>query len=158
VLIASVLALFPLAAAAKPSWDQGANIKTAAEHLAQIQRSAGLPGALQFIAACYKTHGLASNYSQPFEACIVQDYILTKVAAAIYQRLPQDAREKLRTPDPEAMLAAMSRRVSQAFAQYKVPDNDARHLLARVDREGLAVFSKASSPENPSPPEQSNEE
>ncbi len=136
---AALIALSALQAAAKPGWDQA--------RLAQLQRSGGLTGAYQFISACYKTHGLASAYSQPFEACIIQDYILTKMTAAVYQRLTEDARQKLGAPEPQSMLAAMSRRVSLAFAQYKISEADARSLLTRTEREGLPVFAKATFPQ-----------
>lgn len=144
---AALLALAAAPLAAKPNWNQSANIKSAAERLAQLQRARGAIGTFQFIDACYRTHSLASSYSEAFEACIVQDYIHSSLTAAVYQRIPKETRERMRSPDPEAIIAAMTRRISQAFAHYKLPPAEARAFLKLVDEQGLKVFGKARFPE-----------
>ncbi len=62
----------------------GANIKEAAERIGTIQRTRGAEAAIKHIDACYRTHGLASAYSAPFEACIAQDYMQTKLLTRVY--------------------------------------------------------------------------
>ena len=147
LLAALLAAVFATPGAAKPAWDQTANVKTAAAHLAQMQRTQGALAAFQFIAACYRTHGLASNYSQAFEACIVQDYMHSSILAAVYQRLPKEARQKMRMPEPDELMSSMSQRVSAAFAQYKVPQKEARDLLKVVDKYGMPLLANVRQPD-----------
>lgn len=124
------------------TWDQPANIREAAERIAKIQRAGGAQAAIQHIDACYRTHGLASNYSAPFEGCIAQDYLQTKILTQIYSRLPAEQLQKLRAPTPDAMAQAMGRRVVAAFSQYKVSAASADAFKVMVDKHGLPVFLK----------------
>jgi hypothetical protein len=124
----------------KPTWDQAANIRDAAARIAKLQRAQGAQAAMNFIDACYRTHSLAEAYSAPFEACIAQDYLLTKTLTQIYSRLPPEARQKLKAPSPEALAQAMGHRVVAAFSQYKVPAADAEAFKKLVDEHGAPVF------------------
>jgi len=139
-------------AMAKPPWNQAANIREAAERLIELQRARGPLGTFKYIADCYRTHGLASRYSEAFEACIVQDYIHSTLTAALYQRIPKEEREKMRAPEPEALMQAMTQRIAQAFAQYKVPAGEAQAFLLLVNQHGLKEFGKLLSGE-PAPGE-----
>src|SRR5262245_46794771 len=147
LLALALLAIGNAPLAAKPGWDQAANVKSAAERLADLQRARGALGTFKFISDCYQTHGLASAYSEAFEACIVLDYIHSTLTAAIYQRIPEDARQKMGSPEPQALMNAMSQRIAQAFARYKVPPAEARAFLRLVEQQGLKVFSQARFPE-----------
>jgi hypothetical protein len=157
LLALALLAAGSTALAAKPGWDQLANIKVAAERLAQLQRARGALGTFKFISDCYRTHGLASAYSEYFEACIVQDYIHSILTASVYQRIPKDARERMGAPEPDALVAAMKHRISEAFARYKVPPAEARAFILLIDQQGLKVFGEARFPEGPAPAEQPEE-
>lgn len=124
----------------KPSWDQAANIRAAAEHLGQLQRTRGAKGAYDYIAACYKTQGLASDYAAPFEACIAQDYMQTQVLALIYSRLKPDQLKTMQAPTPLELADAMGRRVTAAFSQYKIQVSYANDFKKLVDKHGFPVF------------------
>ena len=65
------------------TWDHVANIKASAEHLAKLQQAKGALGAFEFIANCYKTHELAEEFGSALEGCLVQDYIHSKITAAV---------------------------------------------------------------------------
>lgn len=124
------------------TWDRTANIKEAAERIGLIQRTRGAEAAIKHIDACYRTHGLASAYSAPFEGCIAQDYMETKLLARIYGRLPPDQLRKIRAPTAEQLAQAMGHRVVAAFRQYKVSALDAETFKAEVDKVGMPVFLK----------------
>ncbi len=126
----------------KATWDQPANIREAAERIAKIQRARGAQAAIQHIDACYRTHSLASAYSAPFEGCIAQDYLQTKMLTQVYARLPADQLQKLKAPTPDAMAQAMGRRVVAAFSQYNVSVASADEFKTLVDKHGLPVFLK----------------
>ena len=130
----------PAEGAPKATWDQAANIKGAAEHLGKLQRSRGAKGAYDFIAACYKTQGLAESYSAPFEACIAQDYMQTQVLAMIYSRLSPDKLKQMKAPTPAELADAMGRRVVSAFSQYKISVAYANEFKKLVDKNGFPVF------------------
>jgi hypothetical protein len=137
----------PPAAAAPPvdvpiTWDREANIKEAAERIGLIQRTRGAEGAIKHIDACYRTHGLASAYSAPFEACIAQDYMETKLLTRIYGRLPPDQLRKVHAPTADQLAQAMAHRVVAAFSQYKVSASDAEAFKTEVDKVGMPVFLK----------------
>lgn len=122
------------------SWDQAGNIRGAAEHLGKLQRSRGAKGAYDFIAACYKTQGLAESYSAPFEACIAQDYMQTQVLAQIYSRMTAEQLKNLNAPSAPQLADAMGRRVVAAFTQYKIPVSYAGDFKKLVDQHGFPVF------------------
>ncbi len=136
------------APAASVTWDQPANIRDAAERIGKIQRAKGADGAVKFIDACYRTHGLASAYSAPFEGCIAQDYLLTKLLTRIYGRLSPEALRKIGAPSAELLAQSMGRRVVAAFSQYKVTAAEAEKFKVEVDRHGLPVFLKVVFPKS----------
>lgn len=145
--LTAMAAATPLAATeaadGDPDWDQVANIKEAANHLAELQRTRGATKAFEFIDACYKTHSLSSKYTRAFEACIAQDYMETQVLALVYSRIPVDTLNKLRAPTPELLAKSMSLRVAQAFANYKVPAARVQAFKKLVDEHGFPVFFTA---------------
>ena len=134
------------ASAAPRTWDHVANIKTAAVHLSELQKTRGALGAFEFIAACYQTHELAEDFGAPLEACLVQDYIHSKLTAAIYAKLPAAERTRMGAPSPEEMVASMLRRFGGTFARYKLKEADARKLIADIDKHGIPEFTKARFP------------
>lgn len=127
-------------------WDQAANIKLSALHLAGLQQAKGALGAYEFIANCYKTHELNSKYGAALEGCIVQDYIHSKVTAAVYAQLPAAERERMSLPDPQEMVSTMLRRVGKAMGSYKIAEADARKFVAQVEAVGIPTFAKARFP------------
>jgi hypothetical protein len=129
------------------SWDQTANIKSSALHLASLQQAKGALGAYEFIANCYKTHELNSKYGAALEGCLVQDYIHSKVTAAVYAQLPVAERERLSLPDPQEMVATMLKRVGKAMGNYKIAEADARKFVAAVETVGIPTFAKARFPQ-----------
>lgn len=124
------------------TWDRAANIKEAAERIGLIQRTRGAEAAIKHIDACYRTHGLASAYSAPFEGCIAQDYLQTKLLSRIYGRLPPEQLRKMGAPTANQLAQAMGRRVVAAFQQYKVSAADATAFQTEVDKVGMPVFLK----------------
>ncbi len=128
------------------TWDHVANIKAAAVHLAQLQQAKGASGTYDFISACYQTHELAEEFSAPFEGCLVQDYLHSKVTAAVYSKIPAEERSKMGAPSPEELVGAMLRRFGAAFARYKLKEADARKLIADIDKHGIPAFTKARFP------------
>lgn len=148
VVFATALAVVALggAGADAKTWDHVANIKASAEHLAKLQQAKGALGAYEFIASCYKTHELAEEFGSALEGCLVQDYIHSKVTAAVYSRLPEGERQRLGVPAPEDLVRSMLGRVGGAMAKYKLKEADARKLLADIDKHGVPVFTKARFP------------
>ncbi len=144
-LVASVLAASAVEAKPK-AWDRTANIKASAISLAQLQQSKGAMGAYQFIANCYQTHALNSDYGSALEGCLVQDYIHSKVTAAVYSNLPVGERVRLDLPAPDELVGAMLKRVGAALAQYKISEVDARKFVAQVETVGVPTFAKARFP------------
>lgn len=130
-------------ATAKPAWDQVANIKRSALFLAELQKSRGAGGTYTHIANCYRTLELGSRYGEGFESCLVLDYIHSKVTAAVYSKLPAAERQKMGVPEPEQLMRAMSQRLASGFAQYKIPQADARAFVGLVEKYGVPAFSAA---------------
>jgi hypothetical protein len=144
--IAAALLLVALASqapAATGKWDHAANIKDAASRLAKLHRREGSPGVVKFLEACYRTHLLASAYSQGLEACMAQDYMHSQVLALIYSRLPPQDREKLKAPSPEFIAQGMGQRFGAVFSQYKVPVKEAEDFKRLVDKHGFPEFMRA---------------
>lgn len=140
----------------KPTWDQAANIRAAAENLGKLQRTRGAKGVYDFIGACYKTHGLAETYGAAFESCIAQDYMQTQVLAMIYSRLSPDKLRELGSPSAPQLADAMGKRFVSAFSQYKIPVAYVKDFKALVDQHGFpiflaAVFPNAKIPTSPIP-------
>ncbi len=133
----------PSVAAADPDWDQIANIKEAATHLAELQRTQGATKAFAFIDACYKTHSLSSEYTKAFEACIAQDYLETQILTLIYSRLPPDALKRMGAPSPAMLVNTMGKRVTAAFATYKMPPDRIETFAKLVDEHGFPIFFQA---------------
>jgi len=139
----------PAAAEFKASWDQVMNIRDAAERIGRLQRVKGASAAYTFIDACYRTHGLSEKYSAGFEGCIAQDYIQTKMLAQVYTRVEPGVLKKMGAPTAEALAQAMGRRISTAFAQYKVPVAYVEQFKKLVDEHGMPAFVKIVFPKPP---------
>jgi len=143
-----------------PEWDQVANIKDAATRLAALQRRRGATRAYEFIDACYRTHILSEKYTKALEACIAQDYMETQVLALVYSRVPPDTLRREGVPSPQMLADAMGRRITAAFANYKMPVSYVEAFKKLVDEHGFPLFfktlfpnSKMSPRPKPSPPE-----
>jgi hypothetical protein len=124
----------------KPTWDRIANVETAANQIGEIQARQGVEQAFKFISACYKTHGLASNYSKSFEGCIAQDYIVSKTLAQVYSRLPRETLDRMGAPTAEKIDQSFQQRAASAFELYKRTPEDALALRGIVEARGLPVF------------------
>lgn len=124
------------------AWDRPANIRDAAARIGTLQRTRGTEAAIRHIDACYRTHSLAETYSAPFEACIAQDYLVTKMLVQVYGRLAPDERDKLGSPSPAQLAHAMGQRIVAAFSQYQVSVASAEAFKTEVDRHGLPVYLK----------------
>jgi hypothetical protein len=152
-IIVAVLVLFAGPVSAAPGkWDHAANIKDAAGRLALLHRREGSPGVLKFLDACYRTHLLASTFTQGLEACMAQDYMHTQVLATIYARLPAEQRAKTGAPSPEVIANGMGKRFVSAFSQYKVPVSEAEAFKKLIDSQGFPVFLKAVFPNSAGKP------
>jgi hypothetical protein len=134
-------------AAAAPDWDRVDNIKTVARVIGEIQARQGSDRAFQFIAACYKTHGLSSKYSKAIEGCIAQDFMLMEVLARIYSRVDPDVLKKQGAPSVETIVHALNRRVGGTLAQYELKASDGQALKTLVDTHGMPEFLKIVFPE-----------
>jgi hypothetical protein len=131
------------AAPRKPDWDQSANIKDAAQRIAEIQRTQGATKAFNYIDDCYKTHSLSSEYTKAFEGCIAQDYLETQILALVYSRLPPETLKKMGAPEPKQLAQSMGQRITAAFATYKIPVARVEKFKKIVDEDGFPVFFKA---------------
>jgi hypothetical protein len=138
-----VLTAMPEASAAKETWNHVANIKDAANRLAELHKREGSPGVLKFLDACYRTHMLASEFSQGLEACMAQDYMHSQVLAKVYGAIPEADRLRMGTPSPEQIANGMGQRFVAAFAQYKMSVKDAEDFKKLVDKNGLPLFVNA---------------
>ena len=141
------------AKAEKPAWDRAANIKDAAERLGVLHKREGSQGVLKFLDACYRTHLLASDYNKGLEACMAADYMHSKVLVEVYARIPAQERSKHQAPSPEYIAKTMSNRFSSAFAQYKLPPEEAGVFKKLVDTHGFPVFVKAVFPKAETAPQ-----
>ena len=128
------------------SWDRIANIRTSAKALAELQVAKGALGTYEFIASCYKTHELGSQYGAALEGCLVLDYLHSKVTAAVYEKLPPGERDRLGLPAPDDLVGAMLKRVGGAMATYRITEVQARKFVAEIETHGLPVFAKARFP------------
>ena len=142
-ILAAALVLATLPAAANPQWDRVANVKDAAQRLAALHRQQGSNGVLKFLDACYRTHTLASEFSQALESCMAQDYMHSRILAEIYGRLPEAERARLNTPTPALIARTMNDRFAAVFQQYKVSRSEAEAFRKLVDTYGMPVFLKA---------------
>jgi hypothetical protein len=131
------------AAPGKPDWDQSANIKDAAQRIAEIQRTQGATKAFNYIEDCYKTHSLSSEYTKAFEGCIAQDYLETQILALVYSRLPPETLKKMGAPEPKMLAETMGQRITAAFATYKIPVTRVEKFKKVVDEDGFPVFFRA---------------
>lgn len=144
--VAALVAASGQTDAASKSWDHVANIKAAAAHLAQLQIAKGALGAYEFIDACYKTHELAEEFAAPLEGCIVQDWIHTRITAAVYAGLPPDQRAKMGSPSPEELESGMRRRVGYILTKFKVKQEDAEKLTRQIVEYGVPSYKAARFP------------
>ncbi len=99
----------------------------------------GRPRPSRFIDACYRTHSLSSDYTKAFEACIAQDYLETQILALIYSRMSPEALKRTGAPTPQMLAETMSRRVSGAFAQYKISKEQIADVQAQRRRARLSA-------------------
>lgn len=129
------------------TWDQAASIRGAAERLGRLHRARGAKAAYELIDNCYRTHSLASTYTEGFETCIAQDYLETRTLMQVYARMPPDALQKLGVPSPQQLAESMGRRVSAAFHQYKKSQAYADQVRALIDQHGMPVFLSIVFPE-----------
>lgn len=134
---------FHTAQAAVPSWNQVANVKDAAQRLAKLHRSEGTQGVMKFLEACYKTHMLASEFTQGLEACMAQDYMHSQELAAIYSKVPEADRVRLKAPSPELISGTMAKRFEAVFEQYHIDKADAEKFKKAVDQYAFPIFLKA---------------
>lgn len=142
---AALLACYVASASAapgRPDWDQSANIKDAAQRIAEIQRTQGATKAFNYIEDCYKTHSLSSEYTKAFEGCIAQDYLETQILALVYSRLPPETLKKMGAPEPRQLAQSMGQRITAAFATYKIPVARVEKFKKIVDDDGFPVFFK----------------
>ena len=137
------LAVATSAASGKETWDHVANIKDAAKRLGELHQREGSAGVLKFLDACYRTHMLASEFTQGLESCMAQDYMHSQVLAKIYAAIPEADRQRMGTPSPEQIATGMGQRFVAAFSQYKMGVKEAEAFKKLVDKNGLPVFVKA---------------
>jgi hypothetical protein len=137
-----VVAAGPVNAEA-PKWDRIANIKEMAVHIGTVQRTQGAERALQFIDACYRTHGLGSAYSKSFEGCIVADYLLAQALVAVISKVPSEELRKAGTATPDEIVSAVRVRIGSAFGQYGVTSADASAFVALAEQHGMFPFMRA---------------
>ena len=150
LLVASQALMLSIPADAKgKEWDHIANIKSSATQLAQLQIAKGAQGTYEFIAACYKTHSLNSEFGAALEGCLVLDYIHSNVTAAVYAKVDPQERGRMGMPEPRELVGTMLKRVGDAMANYKITEAEARKFIADVDKYGTPVFTKARFPKAP---------
>jgi hypothetical protein len=129
--------------AAKPSWDQKANIAEAATRLAQLHLRQGSQGVVKFLDACYRTHTIAERFTQGLEACLTQDYIHSQALAIIYARMPEAERTKQGMPSAEIITRMVAERMATVFQRYKIASPEADAFRKSIDLHGFPVFLKA---------------
>jgi hypothetical protein len=128
------------ALAAAPAWNQGDNVKAAAKQLADIQQRQGAEGAVRFISACYKTHGLASQYSKAYEGCVAQDYMQARALALVYARVDDATLKQKGIPTAEAVTRSLNARLNAAFAKYQIRPEDGQSFVRLVETQGVPVY------------------
>lgn len=146
---AAVLALALVAMAGRgeaKSWNQVANIKASAVKLAELQVAKGALGTFEFIANCYRTHELAEKFGASLQGCMVQDYIHSRITAAVYAKLPESERQRMGVPGPDDLVNGMLGRVGATMAKYKLTQADAEKFIADIDKHGIPAFTKARFP------------
>jgi hypothetical protein len=127
------------------AWDKIENIREAASRIRFMQDQRGYAGASAAVEECYffalrpgRTYGKAT------ERCMAQDYVISQVAARVFSSVSPEARRLSNSPEPEAVLLAMNRRILKTMAYFKVPEQDARAFIALVKEHGFAAFEARS--------------
>jgi hypothetical protein len=128
------------AKAASPNWNQSENIKAAAKQLAEIQQRQGAEGAVRFISACYKTHGLASAYSKSYEGCVAQDYMQARALALVYARVDEATLKQKGIPTVQDVTQSLNVRMNAAFAKYQIAAQDGQSFVRLVETLGVPVY------------------
>ena len=141
--ILALLAGLASPALAEKIWDHTANVKANAQRAADLQQARGALGTFEYIASCYKTHSLASEFGSAIEGCMVVDYINSVSLSSVYARMTPEQRVETRVPDPSAIMTSMSQRLAATFQQYKLPKERFEAFGKLVEAEGLPVYSKA---------------
>lgn len=147
----AAFAMSAAASAAPGNWDHEENIKDAAERLVKLHRRSGSAGVLKFLANCYRTHRIASEFTKGLEACMAQDYMHTKVLTSIYARLPDAELEKRGAPTATRIASDMNARFVSSFMQYKVTVADAEDFKKIVEKVGFPIFVKGVLPKSKAP-------
>lgn len=122
------------------TWDRIAHVKEVTARLITMHRQRGSEGVTKFLGECYRTHRLASAYTQGLEGCIVQDYVHTQVLALVYSRIPPEAWKTMKAPTVLELAEGMSRRFNVVFSQYNIPEAEANSLKIVMDKHGLPMF------------------
>ena len=138
--------------AAKPGWDRAKTVRVAAERLAELQKRQGAEAVAKFLDACYRTHTLASKFSEPLDTCMAQDLMFSEVLATVYGRLTPEARRERKLPSPEQISASLAARIGSVVTQYKLKDADTKALADAVAAHGMPIFLAAMFPKAGEPP------
>ncbi len=109
---------------------QIANVRKAAVDFAELLSTNGADAAEASVLSCYR-EGLASaKTSRPqLEYCITQDVLLSQTQAEIYAHLASRGRRPSGLPDPDEVIARLTKRVTAAFSRLKVPPDEVSAFL-----------------------------
>lgn len=144
--MAAIVALTVATVAGEPAratgenWDHKANITDAAKRLVVLHRREGSTGVLKFLAACYKTHLLSSEFTAGLESCMAQDLMHAQILAVVYSRLPPERIKQMGAPTPEIIAKSMNARITSSFMQYKVTVKEGEEFKRLVNNHGMPIF------------------
>jgi hypothetical protein len=125
------------------SWDQPAHIREVSAELANRVRAKGADQVSAEIERCYRDQEKASTLVKPLEKCVIQDVIHSWVTAGVYGRLSKENLAKVNLPSPDAVVQAMSKRVTDVFRRHKIPEDKAREFIQVVRQQGMSAYGQA---------------
>jgi hypothetical protein len=127
--------------------NQIANIEKAAAEIAAIQTKKGADGAFSVITDCYKRElAVAKSLTRGLEACMTQDLLVSKISAAFYAKIGEEARKASGSPDPKAVLGAMVGRVMGTFRKFQLSDQKVSEFNQLVEKYGTEAYGKVRFP------------
>jgi len=127
--------------------EQIANIKMAVARIATAEKENGYMGALVEVQRCYlRELKTARTLTPALEACIAQDIVISRVAAATLATIPENARKASGSLEPEKILRDMADRVPKVFAKFKVAEPQARAFAQLVSKHGTEAYGRARFP------------
>jgi hypothetical protein len=126
---------------------QVANITLAVTRIAAVEKESGYMGALVDVQQCYlRELKTARTLTRELEACLAQDIIISRVAAATLAKIPEGARKASGSLEPNKIMRSMLDRVPKVFARFQIAEPQVREFMQLVNKHGFDAYGRARFP------------